>query len=86
MPSFCQSCGMPISSDDERGTESDKMKSNDYCNHCYENRKFTEPKLTVEEMAQRVGRQMKTRGFPEKMIAMNAKLVPSLKRWKLGEA
>ncbi len=75
---------MPISSDEERGTESDKRKSNDYCNRCHQNGKFTEPKLAVEEMVQRVGAQMKTMGFPEKMIAMNAKLIPSFKRWKQG--
>ncbi len=82
MSSFCQSCGMPISSDEERGTESDKGRNNDYCNRCYQNGKFTEPKITVEQMVQRVGAQMKGMGFPEKMIAMNAKLVPSSKRWK----
>ncbi len=86
MSSFCQSCGMPISSDEELGTESDEKKSNDYCNRCYQNGKFTEPKLTVEQMVQRVGRQMKTMGFPEKMITLNAKLIPSFKRWKQGEA
>ncbi len=77
---------MPISSDEERRTESDKRKSSDYCNHCYQNGKFTEPKLTVEQMVQKVGAQMKARGFPEKMIVMNAKLLPSFKRWKQGRA
>ncbi len=82
MSSFCQSCGMPISSDEERGTESDERKSNDYCNHCYQNGKFMEPKLTVEQMIQKVDGQMKAKGFPEKMITLNAKLIPSFKRWK----
>jgi hypothetical protein len=76
---------MPILSDGERGTESDETKSNDYCNHCYDNGKFTEPNLTVEKMVQRVGGQMKAKRFPEKMITLNAQLIPNFKRWKQGE-
>lgn len=72
-------------SDGERGTESDERKSNDYCNHCYDNGKFTEPNLTVEKMVQRVDGQMKAKGFPEKMITLNAQLIPNFKRWKQGE-
>ncbi|WP_129045576.1 zinc ribbon domain-containing protein [Companilactobacillus metriopterae] len=52
MEKFCQSCGMPLNSEN-LGTESDGSKSSKYCNYCYENGKFIEPDITIEEMISR---------------------------------
>lgn len=39
---YCQSCAMPMGGTDELyGTESDGVKSPDYCKYCYENGAFT---------------------------------------------
>jgi len=46
----CQSCYMPIKKDHNKGTEADKSLSPMYCYHCYENGKFTDPNLTLNEM------------------------------------
>jgi len=46
---FCQSCGMPMNSDKERGTEKDQSKSEDYCHYCYMEGTFCSDD-TMEEM------------------------------------
>jgi hypothetical protein len=46
----CQSCGMPLISDPDAGTEKDGSKSQKYCTHCYQHGAFTNPDLTWEEM------------------------------------
>ena len=39
---FYQSCGMILSDDNDRGTESDGSPFSDYCAYCYRNGAFTE--------------------------------------------
>ncbi|MDR1096440.1 MAG: zinc ribbon domain-containing protein, partial [Spirochaetaceae bacterium] len=39
---FCQSCGMPLSKDEDFGTNTDGSKNNDYCAYCYKDGKFTQ--------------------------------------------
>ena len=36
----CQSCGMPITSDELLGTNKDGSVNIDYCKYCYENGDF----------------------------------------------
>jgi len=38
---ICQSCGMPIEEDKQKGTNEDSSLSNDYCFYCFKNGKFT---------------------------------------------
>ena len=33
---ICQSCGMPITSNEMLGTNADGVKNEDYCKYCYE--------------------------------------------------
>lgn len=42
---ICQSCGMPIVSSGQLGTEKDGSTNNDYCKYCYENGEFKEKTL-----------------------------------------
>jgi len=43
---FCQSCGMPMNSDPQKGgTEKDGTKNDKYCSYCYQNGKFTSPEI-----------------------------------------
>ena len=37
---FCQSCGMPLTSDEVCGTNADGSLSADYCTYCYQQGKF----------------------------------------------
>ncbi|WP_373840947.1 zinc ribbon domain-containing protein, partial [Bacteroides heparinolyticus] len=38
---FCQSCGMPLAADN-KGTNSDGSRNEDYCIYCYKDGKFTQ--------------------------------------------
>jgi hypothetical protein len=80
---FCQSCGMPLSKDLQRGgTEADGLKSPKYCSHCYSDGKFTLPDMTLDQMKERVKGKMKEMGFPgftHWFFTMN---IPKLERWR----
>ena len=45
---ICQSCGMPITSDEQLGTNKDGSINVDYCKYCYKNGEFID-KVTMEE-------------------------------------
>lgn len=49
----CQSCGMPMSAEEHFGTEADGTLSKDYCANCYHSGAFTEPGITIDEMAEK---------------------------------
>lgn len=80
---FCNSCGKPMGKNDY-GTNEDGSDNQDYCKDCYQNGKFTEPNITVNEMIIRAA---------ERMLAKNPRLredeatgillnfLPNLKRW-----
>ncbi len=51
----CQSCGMPMRKEGDFGTEADGALSKDYCTHCYRNGAFTDPGITIDEMAEKGG-------------------------------
>lgn len=55
---ICQSCGMPLVNDDQRGTESDGSRSGLYCSYCYGSGSFSEPDLTMKEMEDRCAGMM----------------------------
>ena len=80
----CQSCSMPMKTDDKRGTEADGSKSNMYCVHCYEDGKFISPDITLDEMKERVKGVMKGVGIPGFLTGMFTKGIPKLERWKNG--
>ncbi len=46
---YCQSCGMPMASEDLFGTNADQSKSEDYCCYCYKDGAFLQ-QCTMEEM------------------------------------
>ena len=46
---FCQSCGMPLTSDEVCGTNADGSLSADYCTYCYQQGKFAQD-CTMDEM------------------------------------
>ncbi len=45
---ICQSCGMPIKSNDMLGINKDGSINNDYCKYCYKDGEFID-KVTMEE-------------------------------------
>ncbi len=56
---ICQSCGMPIISNDQLGTNKDGSISEDYCKYCYKDGEFIDKVSMAEyiEMCSEYGEQ-----------------------------
>lgn len=79
----CQSCSMPLNKDPQHGgTNADGSKSTIYCSYCYQNGRFIQPDITVEEMQAFVKGKLKEMGFPGFLAGMFTKGIPKLERWK----
>ena len=88
LPQFCQSCGMPLNSKDDCGTNGDGNTNYDYCKYCYQGGRFLQD-YTMEEMiehcAQFVDEVNKNMPQPmtlEEYKQMMRHFFPLLKRWK----
>jgi len=46
---FCQSCGMPISKEEDFGTNKDGSLNNEFCVYCYKDGAYTNSDITMEE-------------------------------------
>lgn len=79
---ICQSCGMPIESNDLFGTNKDGSINNDYCKYCYMDGEFID-KVSMEEyidMCSQFGEQAGMTN--DEMRKLCTELFPTLKRWK----
>ena len=79
---FCQSCSMPLDSNEMKGTEKDGSPSNEYCKFCYQQGAFTDPDMTMEGMKKIVITEMGKQHMPQNLVDMAVNLLPQLKRWK----
>jgi hypothetical protein len=79
---ICQSCGMPLESDEVKGFEKDGQKSNEYCKYCYGNGEFKDPKMNLEGMKSNVQNQMKKLEHQDYAIQKAINILPGLNRWK----
>ncbi len=80
---YCQSCGMPLSKDKGGGgTNADGSKNAEYCSNCYRHGAFTEPSLTVDQMAEKVKGKLKEMYIPSFLVNYFTRDIPELKRWK----
>ncbi|MFV7234334.1 zinc ribbon domain-containing protein [Flavobacterium sp. ZB4R12] len=79
---FCQSCGMPLNTDEVKGMEQNGVKNNEYCKYCYENSTFKNPKMGLEDMKETVKNKMEKMKLPNYMIQKAVNVLPALKRWK----
>jgi hypothetical protein len=79
----CQSCGMPMSAKEQFGTEADGTPSKDYCTYCYRDGAFTNPAITIDEMAKLGGGMMSQMYMIplEKAVAFAKEQLSCLKRW-----
>ena len=80
----CQSCGMLIMKPEEFATEASGVRKLDYCKFCYYKGSFTEPEITMEEMAVKlVGPMRINKNITEEQAKETAmELLKGLKRWK----
>ena len=79
---ICQSCGMPLESEELYGTNADGSINRDYCKYCYNNGEFVD-KVTMEEYIEMCAQFGAQAGMTnEEMKAYCSWLFPTLKRWK----
>lgn len=85
---FCQSCGMPMQSAEQFGTNQDGSASQDYCCYCYKEGVFVQD-CTMEGMIEHCAQFLDefngacdTQYTKEEAIAEMKKHFPTLKRWK----
>jgi hypothetical protein len=73
---------MPISSDDLWGTEASGAASPDHCKYCYQDGKFTQPDLTMQQMIDLCVPFMVEKGMDaEYARKIMTDSLPKLKRW-----
>lgn len=79
---ICQSCGRSINSIlMNYGTEKDSTFSRSFCNKCYNNGKYTNPNITIEEMKDKVKKEMENKKIPLSVINRKIEGIKKLKRW-----
>lgn len=80
---FCNSCGRPIVKEDY-GTNEDGSLNPEFCKDCFQNGKYTEPDITLNEMIIRKSKEMmeKNPRLPETAATgITTNFIPALKRW-----
>ena len=84
MNKICQSCGMPITSDEQLGLNKDESINKDYCKYCYKDGEFID-KVTMEEYIEMCSKYGSQAGMTnEEMKKHCEKLFPTLKRWRVN--
>ena len=82
MQKLCQSCGMPITNENQLGTNKDQTINQDYCKYCYQNGEFVD-KVSLEEYINMCSQYGSQAGMTnEEMKKFCQILFPTLKRWK----
>ena len=88
LPQFCQSCGMPLTSIDDCGTNADGSTCFDYYKYCYHGGKFLQ-ECTMDEMIEHcaqfvdeVNKNMPQPMTRDEYVAMMRGFFPMLKRWR----
>lgn len=84
---FCQSCGMPLQSDELKGTNKDNSLSTDYCTYCFQSGAFVQD-CTMDEMIEHCSqfvdefnKDAEKKVTKEDAIANMKQFFPTLKRW-----
>lgn len=79
---ICQSCGMPISSTIDLGTNKDGSLNKDYCKYCYKNGEFID-NVSLEEYIEKCSQFGQQAGMTnEQMKSFCEKL---FQHWKDGK-
>lgn len=85
---FCQSCGMPLTSSDLLGTNTDETPNDEYCCYCFKDGKFTQD-ITMNEMINNCvqyldefNKDSAQKYTKEEAIEQMNLFFPQLKRWK----
>jgi len=81
---FCQSCAMPMERPELFGTNANGTRAEEYCTYCFQNGKFTQPDIAMQEMINKCIEVMVQKNImPEGQArGLMMKTIPTLKRWK----
>jgi hypothetical protein len=80
---FCQSCGMPMEMDPEKGgTNTDGTKTNKYCSYCYQQGSFKDNFTSSAEMVKLVREKLAEMGYGPVKRWFYSSNIPRLERWK----
>lgn len=80
---FCQSCAMPMPSEELFATNADGSKNEDYCIYCFKDGEFTSDMSMEEMMNFCIDKMVEVHPEMDKAeaSAMMAEVFPKLKRW-----
>ena len=80
---ICQSCGMPMESDEDFGINADGSKNSEYCRYCWRGGEFTAKMELPEFIEMQVKIAAEKLGMPEGEAREVAETtLPELNRWK----
>ncbi len=80
---FCQSCGMPMEMDPEKGgTNADGSKTVKYCSYCYQSGLFKDNFTKPGEMVALVKEKLKEMGYGPIRRWFYSSHIGQLERWK----
>jgi hypothetical protein len=80
---ICQSCGMPMQKEEDFGKNTDGIKNEEYCFHCFQDGKFLDQGITLQEKIDKNVKIALQMGMSEKKAReMASSILPKLKRWK----
>lgn len=84
---ICQSCGMPMNTEEDFGTNQDQTINEEYCNYCFKNGGFAH-NITMEEMIEHnlhyldvYNRDAEQKVTEEEAREQMREYFPTLKRW-----
>jgi dipeptidase E len=85
---ICQSCGMPVRTAEESGTDRDGSRNQDYCVHCFKNGDFTSD-LTLDGMIalnvqhlDLYSHDAEVKVTEKQAVEQLKQYLPTLKRWE----
>lgn len=82
MIAYCQSCSIPLEQDPAKGgTEKDGSKNGIYCSFCYDDGKFSQPNMTLQEMQKLCMDKVQGRGVPKLLAWLFTRKMHKLSRW-----
>ncbi len=82
---ICQSCGMPLDKDPNKGgTNADKSRSDKYCSFCYKDGTFLDEGVSLHEKIEKnIQIAVSRMNIPESQARKMAEsLLPNLERWR----
>lgn len=81
---ICQSCGMPMVAPEDFGSNSGGGQNHEYCQHCWQDGKFTAEVDLPEFIEMQVKIAVENMGLEENEArAVAETTLPELKRWRV---